>query len=64
MDEWIKENDFLSFIISIIEDSKIKDLSILNLKEIVNKINKDRHFDRSLWGIICLCEWFNNNQIE
>lgn len=64
LDEWIKENDFLNFIISIIEDSKINNFSILNLKEVINKINKDRYFDRSLWGIICLCEWFNNNQIE
>ena len=64
LDEWIKENDFLNFIISIIEDSKINDFSILDLREIINKVNKDRIFDRSLWGIICLCEWFNNYEIE
>ena len=64
LDEWIKENDFLNFIISIIEDSKINDFSIFDLKEIINKVNMDRTFDRSLWGIICLCEWFNNYEIE
>tara|TARA_B100001250_G_scaffold413364_1_gene447251 strand:+ start:2135 stop:3979 length:1845 start_codon:yes stop_codon:yes gene_type:complete len=60
LDEWIKNREFKEFIIDIIKNSKISEEKIFNEEMIINEIKENNFFDRSLWGLICLSEWYNS----
>ena len=60
LDEWIKNSEFKEFIIDIIKNSKISEEKIFNEKVIIKELTDNNFFDRSLWGLICLSEWYNS----
>ena len=58
INEWLQDQTFKQFVVDTIKDSPLFDLGIFNYEIIIKDLSKINDFDRSLWGLLCLSQWF------
>ena len=58
INEWLQDQTFKQFVADTIKDSPLFELGIFDYEIIIKDLSKINDFDRSLWGLLCLSQWF------